>query len=313
MNHAIIIPNLKVLFKRCVCLSLFLIFSVGTVSGKKILITTGKDKQPHLVTGVSSKSFSYGPTNKEKVYIDQAPTSFTNYPYYVPGMIFMEKKKLTMVTYTSNGGGLSDSFEAQIELEIKPNRDVPDAYLVVNWRKSESDQLKLVCPIGNLKAGKTKKLEYFLPVHKSYTNTRYRLHFMTGGVEMVSSTVETTSADLSPFEEYQKKQGSDLEDGPALPFYQVLPKHLMFRRIYERNSERTEGNQSNTIRVIATIDEYGYVTDFKFEEKKVSDPLLAEYAMETIQLWKFKPRIKDGKAVESQVTIPFVFDAGKFK
>ena len=290
-----------------------LIFFVCSVSGEKALVILGKDEMPHLVSKTGSKAYHYGPNNKNQIYIDIARTVLMDYSYFLPGLISIESQDLTLTTYTDSSGDLSDSFEAEVEVVIRSNRDFKDAYLIAHWRKPNGDHTKIACAIGDLKAGQKRNLSYRLPVHKSFEHSTYKLFFMAGGVQIMSSSSDISEYVLSPIDEYKKEHGSDLKDGGPAPISTILPKHILYKNLLDRHAAGEVGNIPSPIPVITTINKDGYVIKMEIEEKDLSDDLLAEYALETIQLWKFKPRIKNGEPVESKVTIPFAFDPGTAK
>jgi protein TonB len=45
--------------------------------------------------------------------------------------------------------------------------------------------------------------------------------------------------------------------------------------------------------------------------KSASDPALGESALTAIRLWRFLPRIKDGRAIPARAEMPFIFGTSK--
>ena len=130
---------------------------------------------------------------------------------------------------------------------------------------------------------------------------------------MTALEVRVPGFDLTPLQEYQKEHGEKLKDGGPEPMVREVPKHVLHQKLVERNTTNPSHLDDKSISVSTTIDENGFVTKMSIDPKDVHDELLAEYALETIQLWRFKPLIKKGKPAEAKLTIPFAFSPGASK
>ena len=283
------------------------------MSAQKALYIIDKEEKPHLINKANNDAFFYGYDKQYKSIIEDSRIALVDYPHFHPGFIFIEDQQMTITTFGDFDGDLSDSFEADIEIEIIPDRDIDDAYLIANWKRSEKDELKLICPLGDLRANKKKKEQFFLNVHKRFENSRYNLLFMAGGVQVVALEVRVPGFNLTPLEEYKKEQGEKLEDGGPQPISREVPKHVLHQKLVERNTANPGVQDDKAIPVEATISESGFVTKMKIDKEDVHDELLAEFALETVQLWTFKPLIKKGKPAESKITIPFAYNPAAVK
>jgi len=58
------------------------------------------------------------------------------------------------------------------------------------------------------------------------------------------------------------------------------------------------------------VDETGNVVG---AESKSGDPILAAAALDAIKKWKFKPFLRDGKAIRIRGEMPFMFGTGKYE
>jgi len=67
-------------------------------------------------------------------------------------------------------------------------------------------------------------------------------------------------------------------------------------------------NVRGTVELAFTVDEFGYATDARIIN--TTHPDLAKLAMETIERWKFRPAMRNGKPVATRVLQPFTFSGG---
>ncbi|MDG2166716.1 MAG: hypothetical protein P8L44_02175 [Opitutales bacterium] len=178
---------------------------------------------------------------------------------------------MTLTTFGDFDGDLSDTFDVEVYVEIVPDRDIEDAYLIANWRRSEADELKLLCPLGDLRANKKRDHKFYLTVHKRFENSTYRLLFMAGGIQVVALEVRVPGFNLTPLEEYKKEHGDKLEDGGPQPIAKVVPKHVLHKKLVDRNTANPGPQDDKAIPVEATIDKNGFATKMKVDKKEVHD------------------------------------------
>lgn len=280
---------------RARLLLLLLILTAPSVYGQLALRHYDEDNQPHLVTKVRPETFHYGFADDKVVEIRHSRTRLTLYPHYFPGTIRIEKHKATHLTRSDSSLNISESYALKINLVITPNRDFEEAYLVFKWIDSRNGTLNLACPIGDLYAGRTRKLNYSLEVPNRYAEAVYHMHFMCGGVEVFSS--QHNAEMPHPVQEFAAdNEFTPPENAGPRPFVVISPNPPV-------SGSAPQG--SSVVKVKVAIDENGYVVDATVTDSP--DAGMSERALEAIQLWKWLPRYKEGKAVPASVVVPFKF------
>ena len=130
------------------------------------------------------------------------------------------------------------------------------------------------------------------------------------GIFFVSMILWGQSQPAPPSESEEKKEGaastaeskSSSEPAPALPDSVKLERIKTQNPVYPPEAER-QGIQGQVM-VKFVISETG---DVESAEAISGDPLLVPAAVAAAKQWKFKPYIKDGRAVKVTTKIPFDF------
>lgn len=91
---------------------------------------------------------------------------------------------------------------------------------------------------------------------------------------------------------------SAAEDREMLPVVQVAPQYPL---------KALRDCLGGTVVVEFTVTVEGTVTDVEIL-RSIHDGLFDKAAIEAIERWKFKPRIKDGKPVERRAQLPLEFE-----
>jgi len=266
--------------------------------GARALYILDEWDQPHLVTKVTDQEFFYGPAHSERVSLSEARTILADSKFRIPGYIHVRKEEAIIHTFTAQGRTqVTDVIHISFEIDIRPNRDFEETFILLTWIRNDGDEQMVACPLGELKANRTRKRIYNLSVEDSFRNSRYSFMFMSGGLSIPHSSLDMEF--ITPMDHYREKMaGKPIPDGGPKLLNRIVPRQVT-----------SKGDASEVLpgRVVlnATIDRNGYVTAVSVAES--SGPAFTENAMEVVQLWEFKPTIKDGKAVESDIRIPIRF------
>ena len=134
-----------------------------------------------------------------------------------------------------------------------------------------------------------------------YVPNRFKLvdpeiHYMTMGHEIPSSTI-LTEAPPTPYALACQKLGVDsLPDGNLRPI-SMVPNPAI---------KDEEGNpRTGYVHLRMKVDANGYVTYIK--PVKYSEWVFAKTVQMTAPFFMFQPKVVDGKAVATAVTVPFKF------
>jgi len=254
------------------------------------------DGTPHVVTRASDSSYHFRVEDKMKSQtVRQARTALIPAPRFYPGFIHLENFTASSVNYQEYTAETAGTHKLEYRAQVKPNRDISNAYLIIHWQKTPSEFRTIVCPIGHLKKGVSRSLSYSLNVPRSYAGTSYEALFMANGFQIMASA---TDAEIpTPLMRYlQHTSEEEPQDGGP----EVL-RHQAPEAVYDEDKQAVAGK----VLLQVEIDADGFVR--KADVAEASDPRLIEACINSIGFWEFKPAIRDGKPYKVSIKVPFVF------
>lgn len=253
------------------------------------------EEGPELVRKVTRSHYHYGANTEYSKRIGEVPTRLHDYPAYVPGYVEVRSHRLTNWTILGNHVGQSDVQSILVDLRIRANRDLEEVYLIVHWYLGGGREFRIVGSVGSMRAGRTQSVDYEVEIPRIFEEARYRLSFYSGGVEIrsfLSDATYDTTVD-TPFERYIQSLGESPPDGHPQVLHLVEPQQL----------PPVPDGTSRRISALVDIDAAGYVKKVNIEQSPGSEHSVA--VKDALRLWEFKPRIRDGKPVPTQIRVPF--------
>jgi TonB family protein len=183
-------------------------------------------------------------------------------------------------------------FQAQVISPIP----LDDVFGVLEIEQAGNAKVLFPFAIGRLAAHQSSLINVIVPI-QAIGSEKYSLHLFVGGIEALHS--------LIPSEERQTALDGMIErrvagrpDGPPRPFLSPPPEYP---------SELLKTKVKGEVVVRLTIEPNGAVTNPRIV--RTSEPAFGEATVAAVRDWRFIPRIKDGKAVESTVAMPLNFAA----
>lgn len=239
----------------------------------------------HLATNVKGKKYEFfknGELNKSSI----PSTDARLFPVrnWFPGFVKIEKLRGTV--YVT---GASSSYVIVYKMKVTANRDIKDAFLVYYAETPQGRHMKVACPVGKLKKGKSRSLTHSLPVDSNFVGLSFNPYFMSKGFQLVSSEVDV--AFPTPYEKWLEvtPQDEQKSDGPPEAITQIQPADAK-----DSDGEIIHGK----VLMRLEIDEAGYVIEAEAVEP-TNGPLV-QSVLNVIYLWEFKPKIEKGAPVKCQ-------------
>lgn len=276
------------------CLVVVLLFAAGSLHAQRAFYLLN-DGEVELIRNVGSSSYQFGLELDQTAPIGQRPTRLLDYSHFMPGYIEVRDHEVRggMQTLGANVGW-ENQYGMVIEARIRPDRDLSNVYMIVEWTHENGEKFRIACPIGELREGRTRTVDFEVDIPPLYRESKYRLAFFCEGIELRS--LWHGDSNPTPFERYREGLGEEaLADGQPQPLKLVRPEPV------------TSGGDGDPQRLVMSvvIDANGYVTSAEVEQSP--GPRYSRNALEAVRLWEFKPRISEGEAVATRIRIPFDF------
>ena len=171
-----------------------------------------------------------------------------------------------------------------------------DVFIVLELEISNVGKLIYAYEIGRLEARTPKPFDVNLPVGQHLGAGQLKLHLFVAGAEVFQSEQPAEYREEQLDRMIAKRTIAAPQAAPK-PFFGSTPAYPAALR-----QSRLKGEAVVTMRITAQ----GRVLDPVVD--RASEPPFGEEALAAVRQWRFLPRVVDGRAVETRVSIPFVFD-----
>lgn len=241
---------------------------------------------------MSSTSYKYEVDGElKKVKVAGSRTSLGEIKFYFPGVIKIENNQAWAVSACSGG-----SYSLDYEAKVTSNRDLPDVLLIIHTTRPDGQYLKVACPVGTLRKGKSRRMNFTVNVPEDYVDCRYRAYYMCRGFEVLS--IESEFKIPTPYARTLTVEGKEaFDDGPPRVVSIIKPVPPV-----DAEGVAIPG----TVKMKLLIDASGYV--IKVEPLAPKQGPHVQAALDVLYLWEFVPRISDGMPVESELVVPLSFE-----
>jgi TonB family protein len=171
-----------------------------------------------------------------------------------------------------------------------------DVFLALELEFAGEGRNIFVYEVGKLEPWTPRPYSVDVPMNRDVAPFQCRIHLFAGGGEVFTSEQPLGYREEMLDRMISKRVASVQQAGPA-PFFSPAPGYPA--------ALRKAGIKGRAV-VAVRITPKGAVIDPVVES--ASDPAFGEAALSAVRGWRFIPRVKDGRAVESRVEIPIAFD-----
>ena len=202
-----------------------------------------------------------------------------------------------------NQGDQHGQIESIFNFEAKFLAEYPleDVFVVLEVDFANSGKSVLVCEVGQLEERKAKPITYTLSRKQSFGSVKSSLHVFVGGSEVLQSE-QPEAYRNEQLDRMIAQKIAGVKDAQPQPFYGSTPAYPA--------ALRPSGLKGEVV-VTLHVTPQGAVHDPVIE--RTNNPAFGEATLAAVREWRFLPRVQNGRAVESQVSMPIDFDppAGK--
>jgi TonB family protein len=219
-------------------------------------------------------------------------------PEFLPMFVSVRGLKVntSSLSLMDSGQQINNEFHLRADFECATALD--NVFLALELTFEDGSKSIYLHEIGDLKPHTNRPLT--LGVATSYPLGRghFRMHLFCRGLEVLHSEIPFSVRE-SMLDRLVARRIENRADGPPVLFYGPAPEYP------EKLGKNQPGEQ---VVIQVRIRSTGAVVDPKVI--KVNEPSLGEAALAAVRVWRFLPRIKDGRAVESVANVPLDFSKG---
>jgi TonB family protein len=150
--------------------------------------------------------------------------------------------------------------------------------------------------VGDLAPHKSQFINLAAPISGRLGEGKYVLHIFSCDVEVFHSQLPFFFRE-SMLDQMIAKRIAGAPDGKPQPFIGPPPD---YPRKFTKSRIKGSARLHFTIRANGAVDNPAIVT--------ASDPAFGEAALDSIRMWRFLPRIKAGRPIETAVDLPIEFE-----
>lgn len=219
-------------------------------------------------------------------------------PEFLPMFISVHGLKVNTSSLNLMDGGQQINNEFHLRADFESATALDNVFLALELTFEDGSTSIYLHEIGDLKPHTNRPIT--LGVATSYPLGRghFRMHLFSRGLEVLHSEIPFSVRE-SMLDHLIARRIEKRADGPPVLFFGAAPE-------YPTKLGKNQPAEQVVIQV--RIRSNGAVVDPKVI--KVSEPALGEAALAAVRVWRFLPRIKDGRAVESVANVPLDFPKG---
>jgi len=214
-------------------------------------------------------------------------------PEYLPVFVSVRNLDVGSQYVDMNGSDINHDFRFRARLET-PYR-LEDVFVVLEMETDSAGKTIFLSEVGDLAPHRPKSIFLRIPMNSALGSGHYKLHLFSHGAEVFHSKLDPTYCDAVVDQMVHKRLAGVTNAAPTLfvgpgPEYPaaLLKKNLV-------------GHVVISLRIGAN----GRVYDPAVVS--ASDPAFGEAALTAVRLWRYLPRVEDGRPVETRASLPMDF------
>ncbi|MBI2517088.1 MAG: energy transducer TonB [Opitutae bacterium] len=198
---------------------------------------------------------------------------------------------------TNTGGELNNDFH--FRAKFTSPYVLRDVFLVLELESELAGRRIFYQEVGELSPDDTRPVWVRVPMREKFGEGKYQLHLFAGGREVFHSQQPWQFREAQLDKMVFKRIAGVQQAGPE-PFVGPVPEYPA--------ALRKSGVKGEAV-VQVRVSSRGVVLDPAV--MSATDPAFGEAALAAVRLWRFLPQVKEGRAVETKVNMPFTFESPK--
>ncbi|HVU35050.1 MAG TPA: energy transducer TonB [Opitutaceae bacterium] len=229
------------------------------------------------------------------VPVDERDYVLRSVPEYAP--VFVSVRRVEVGTHELLVGttGSEMNREVNFRAEFESAYALRNVFVALELDGAHSGPALLLQEIGDLKPNVPKPIRLNAWLNQDLGPGRYRLHVFSDGTEVFQSKIPFDQVERA-LDAMVKRRIAGVTNAEPRPFTGPAPE-------YPVNLWRKHVRGQAVIGFV--VSETGRVLEPKISS--ATDPAFGDSALEAARMWRFLPRVRNGKTVATPVEMPFAF------
>jgi TonB family protein len=233
------------------------------------------------------------------VQADQQRCGLIKAEEYYPAFVSVSHLQVRTSYLTPVGTGSEINNDFHIRAEFTTPYRLHRVFLVLELETERVGATVFYQEIGEMEPGEPRHLSLTLPMREAIGEGKYHLHLFSDGLELLHSQMPPMYCEEQIDRMVLRRIATVREAGPK-PFFGPVPPYP--------ESLRKSGQKGRAV-IACRIRPNGAVDDPVVES--ATAPAFGEAALVSMRLWRFLPKVHDGRPQEVRISIPFEFDPPK--
>ena len=214
-------------------------------------------------------------------------------PEYLPYFVSLRNVEVQTHHLNMNGSELNHEFSFRAWLETPYHLE--NVFLVLELFTEKAGKALFLQEVGELEPRAPKLVDALVRLSTPLGEGKYKLHIFSGGLEVLHSKIPPEVQDMA-LDRMILKRIAGVENAAPKPFTGPSPEYPP-----SLLKAKADGRAVITLRIGAN----GRVYDPTI--KSATQPAFGESALAAVRLFRFLPRVVNGRPVEATVDLPIDF------
>ncbi|MDD2762685.1 MAG: energy transducer TonB [Opitutaceae bacterium] len=214
---------------------------------------------------------------------------------YLP--VFISVRNLNV--RTTSMGVVGSAAQLNQEFHFKARFESPyqldDVFIVLDLDTESAGRMLFLYEIGRLQPRESKPVSLTIPLEYALGAGHFQIHLFAGGMEVLHSEIPFYEREAA-LDRMVAKRIKSMHDAEPKLFIGPTPEYPAALL-----KTKTKGEAVVAVRISSS----GRTLDP--EVKSASNPAFGEAALAAVRLWRFLPKVKDDRPLETKAEIPFDF------
>lgn len=265
----------------------------GICAAQTIVVTEHR-KQGYQVIGARGMR-PYIEVDGKRILADGAKFGLRKVPEFLPAFVSVRGLKVHSQSLVMSDGGNNINNEFHFNAQFESPYALDDVFLVLELTLADSGPSFFLYEVGNLRANRQHPVSVVARSGYPLGSGHFQFHLYSAGLEVLHSEQPFAMREQM-LDGLIARRIKDRPDGPPTVFFGPTPDYPA-----KLGKSKISGEVKLQVRIRPT----GAVIDATIVS--ATEPAMGEAALTAVRQWRFLPRIKNGKPVETVAVIPIAF------
>lgn len=278
---------------RCFSVVLGGVSLAGVCVAQSIVVTEHRGQPFHVIGAKGMRP--YIEVDGKRILAEGAKFGLRKVPEFLPAFVSVRGLKVRSSSLVLSDGGNHINNEFHFDARFETPYALDDVFLVLEMTLADSGPSFFLYEVGNLRPDRQYPVSVVASSGYPLGSGHFQFHLYSGGLEILHSEQPFAMREQM-LDGLIARRIKDRPDGPPAVFFGPAPDYPA-----KLKKSKIPGEAKLQVRIRPT----GAVVDATIVS--TTEPTMGEAALTAVRQWRFLPRIKNGRPVETIAVIPIAF------